>query len=319
MKIELSIVIPLYNEEANIDELYDRSIDALDQLGKSFEIICVNDGSRDSTEEHLAKLASKDKRIKVINFQVNKGQTAAMMAGIIQSKGDIIIPMDGDLQNDPKDIEHLLKKLDEGYDVVSGWRKVRIDAVILRKIPSQIANWIISRISGVHLHDFGCTLKAYRREVLQDVRLYGEMHRFVPIFAKWQGAKVAEIPVNHFARTNGVSNYGIERVLKVILDLIVVKFLTQYETKPIYVFGLFGLFNLFISFLAGLFAVYLRVFEGISFILTPLPLLVITIFMLGIMCIFLGLLAEILVRIYFESQDKSVYNIRSTINCVDDE
>jgi glycosyltransferase involved in cell wall biosynthesis len=310
----ISIIIPLFNEEDNIAPLYEKVIAAIDKISESFEIICINDGSTDGTEQKLAALAETDDRLKVISFRHNTGQTSAMMAGIDFAEGEVLIPMDGDLQNDPEDIGPLLKKLDEGYDLVSGWRKDRKDAAIRRNLPSRAANWLISSFSGVHLHDYGCTLKAYRRDVLQGFRLYGEMHRFVPIFADWQGARITEIPVTHHPRIHGQSNYGLERVFKVILDLILVKFLLQFETKPIYVFGIVGFINFLVAFLVGLAAIYLRIFEGISFIQTPLPLLVVMTFVTGVMCILLGLLAELLVRVYYESQGKPTYHIKTTIN-----
>eukprot|EP01034_Spumella_vulgaris_P010497 gene10497-13318_t len=218
-------------------------------------------------------MAAADSRVKVVHFRRNAGQTAAMMAGIDFASGDVLIPLDADLQNDPADIPRLLAKLDEGYDVVSGWRKDRKDDSLRRNLPSRIANSLISRVSGVALHDYGCSLKAYRRDVIKGVKLYGEMHRFIPIYASWNGARVTELPVTHHARRFGVSKYGLERIAKVFLDLMVVKFLDRYAQKPIYVFGGFGLVNLAVSFLAGLWAIILKLFYGTSFILSPLPLL----------------------------------------------
>ncbi len=237
-----------------------------------------------------------------------------MMAGIDFASGEIIIGLDGDLQNDPADIPKLLAKLAEGYDVVSGWRLNRKDAALRRNLPSRIANWLISWMSGVHLHDYGCTLKAYRKEVVKGVRLYGEMHRFIPIYASWQGGKVAEVAVNHFPRIHGSSKYGLERIVKVILDLMVVKFLASYANKPIYVFGGFGLASIAFSFLSGLLALYLKFFEHVSFISTPLPLLVALAFITGVMSILMGLIAEIIMRTYYESQGKQVYLVKDTIN-----
>lgn len=311
--VSVSVLIPVYNEEANIAPLCERLIPALDALGRSFEVIFVNDGSRDRTEVELERVAV-DRRIRVINFRRNVGQTAAMMAGIDHARGEVIVPMDGDLQNDPQDIAGLLAKLDEGYDVVSGWRADRQDGFLLRTLPSRMANKMISTISGVKLNDYGCTLKAYRREMLQGYRLYGEMHRFVPIYARWQGARLTEMPVRHHARRFGTSKYGLERVVKVVLDLVVVKFLTQYETKPIYIFGFAGLTFMGLALLAGLYALYLKLVDGISFIMTPLPLLVTMGLLTGVMCILMGLLAELLVRIYFESQGKSHYSVKSRLN-----
>lgn len=310
----LSIIIPIFNEEDNLYALYDRLINTLDQLQDSFEIILVNDGSCDKSELLLMELAKRDKRVKIINFRRNHGQTAAMMAGIDYATGDIIIPMDGDLQNDPGDIGRLVAKLDEGFDVVSGWRKDRKDSKWRRNLPSKIANSLISEISGVHLKDFGCSLKAYRSDVVKGVRLYGEMHRFIPIYASWQGGHVAEIPVQHHPRVHGKSKYGLERIAKVILDLIVIKFLADYASKPIYVFGGFGALSILFSGVSGTYALYLKLFHGISFILTPLPLLTVFTFIMGVMSILLGLVAEIIMRTYYESQGKRAYLVKNTLN-----
>ncbi|HKP71304.1 MAG TPA: glycosyltransferase, partial [Pyrinomonadaceae bacterium] len=238
---------------------------------------------------------------------------AAMAAGIDAARGEVLIPMDADLQNDPADIKRLLEKLDEGYDVVSGWRKNRQDKAVTRKFPSMIANRLISWIGGVPLHDYGCSLKAYRRDSLADVRLYGEMHRFIPIYASWAGARVTEIPVDHHARTMGVSKYGLSRTLKVVFDLVTIKFMASYQTKPIYVFGTFGVLAFTISFLAGLWAIFLKLVEGVSFILTPLPILAIVMFAVAVQFFLMGLLAEMQVRTYHESQAKPIYAVRERI------
>ena len=310
----LSIVIPVYNEQDNVFPLHERIGAALRDLRDEFEVILVNDGSNDLTEANLRTVAAKDPRFKVVNFRRNFGQTAAMMAGIDFASGDIIVGLDGDLQNDPADIPKLLDKLAEGYDVVSGWRVNRKDAALKRNLPSRIANWLISTISGIHLHDYGCSLKAYKKHVVKGVKLYGEMHRFIPIYASWQGGKVAEIPVDHHPRIHGSSKYGLERVIKVLLDLMVVKFLASYANKPIYVFGGFGLLSIGFSFVAGLVALYLKFFSGISFVSTPLPLLVVLAFITGVMSILMGLIAEIIMRTYYESQGKTVYLVKDTIN-----
>lgn len=303
VSVSLSVVIPMYNEEENVTDLYGRLSELLDEHA---EIVFVDDGSTDQTFDRLTEVAKADPRVRVVRFRRNFGQTAALSAGIDRSRGDIIIPMDGDLQNDPSDIPRLLDKLDEGYDVVSGWRKDRKDPWA-RRIPSRIANWVISVVSGVRLHDYGCSLKAYRRSVLADVRLYGEMHRFVPIYATWQGARVAELPVKHHPRRRGKSHYGFDRTPKVILDLIVVKFLESYATKPIYVFGGFGLFSLFSGFVVGVVTLYLK-FSGIrDLVSTPLPLLTALLILVGILSVLLGLVAELTVRTYYESQDKKTY------------
>jgi glycosyltransferase involved in cell wall biosynthesis len=307
--LKLSIIIPIYNEEENINILNTNLIKVLNGLNYSFEVIYVNDGSSDDSAKRLSRLSGMDNHIKVIHFKRNYGQTAAMMCGIDFATGDIVIPMDGDLQNDPDDIPRLLEKINEGCDVCSGWRKNRKDGKLLRIIPSMVANWLISRISGVSLHDYGCSLKAYRRSVLEDVRLYGEMHRFIPIYASWQGAKVEEIPVKHHARKYGESKYGLNRTFKVVLDLIVIKFLSKYEQKPIHFFGGFGIVNIFVSLFCFFFMLYLKFAYSVSFILTPLPLLSAFFFLIGTQSILLGLLAEMLMRVYYESQDKKIYSI----------
>lgn len=309
----VSVTIPIYNEEDNIALLYVRTRDALEQLGKSWELVLVNDGSKDDSAARLNEVAANDPRVKVIHLSRNYGQTAALMAGLDHAKGEIIVPMDGDLQNDPADIARILGKLDEGYDVVSGWRKDRKDAAIKRNLPSRIANNLISTVSGVHLHDYGCSLKAYRRDVLEGVKLYGEMHRFVPIYAAWNGARVTELEVSHHPRIHGQSKYGLERVVKVVLDLLVVKFLFKYASKPIYLFGSFGLASIAASILVFLWSMWLKMSEDISLIQTPLPMLTVILFAIGIMSILMGLLAEMINRTYHESQDKPVYRIGSIV------
>ena len=309
----LSILIPVYNEEGNLCVLHEKLANVLKKTGMPHEIIFVDDGSSDGSLEILLDIRDKNPNVKIVSFSRNFGQTAALSAGIDFSKGDILIPMDGDLQNDPEDIIALLQKIEEGYDVVSGWRKDRKDPFFRRRFPSIIANKIISWIGGVHLHDYGCTLKAYRRDILKNIRLYGEMHRFIPIYAQWIGARVSEIPVRHFSRGSGTSKYGMSRVFKVILDLMVVKFLLSYSQKPIYVFGGMGLLMILGGFLSGGYAIYLKLFKEVSFILTPLPLLSVLLFMLGFLSILMGFLAEILTRTYYESQGKPTYQIKETI------
>jgi len=314
---KLSIIAPIYNEEDNVAPLCEKLFEVLPKLDHEFEIIMVNDGSTDRSMESLEEQARKYPKLKVVDLRRNYGQTAAMMAGIDQASGDIIIPIDGDLQNDPADIPRLLEKLNEGYDVVSGWRRDRQDAAIRRNFISRVANKIISWVSGVHLHDYGCSLKAYKQEVVKDVKLYGEMHRFIPIYATWLGARVTEIPVAHHPRIHGTSKYGLNRIFKVVLDIIVIRFLDRYFTKPIHLFGGFGIFSILLSILSGIYMVYLKVFEDISMIQTPLPLLSVMTLLMGIMSILMGLLAEILVRTYFESQQKNTYLIRTTLNGTD--
>lgn len=310
---ELSLFLPVLNEEDNLRPMHEKIRAALDALGKSAEVIYVDDGSTDKSLAVLREIAASDDRVRVISLRRNYGQTAAMSAGIDAAKGNILIPMDADLQNDPADIARLLEKLDEGYDVVSGWRKDRQDKLISRKIPSQIANRIISWIGGVPLHDYGCSLKAYRRDVIQDVKLYGEMHRFIPIYAAWAGARVTEIPVDHHARTMGKSKYGISRTVKVVFDLITIKFMAEYHTKPIYVFGTFGMLAFFISMITGVWAIVLKLFYGTSFILTPLPIIAVVMLAISVQFFLMGLLAELLVRTYHESQDKAIYAVREKI------
>ena len=310
----ISVIVPVYVEEDSIEPLFAVLVPVLKGLGRNFEIIAVNDGSHDSSLQRLCTASASIPELRIIDFRRNYGQTAAIMAGIDHASGNIIVTIDADLQNDPKDIPVLLAKLDEGYDVVSGWRKDRKDDAIRRNLVSRIANVIISWVSGVRLKDYGCTLKVYRKDVLKDVRLYGEMHRFIPIYASWMGARTTEIPVRHHPRQFGLSKYGLNRIAKVLLDLMVVKFLDRNFVKPIYVFGGFGLVTLFCSLIFGTIMVYLKVFKGISMILTPLPLLTALTFLVGFMSLLMGLLAEMLVRTYFESQDRAAYHVRELIN-----
>src|ERR1041385_7682872 len=310
---DVSVFLPVFNEEPNLLPLQAKLNEALKALGRSAEIVYVDDGSSDGSLKILRELAEMDKRVRVISLRRNYGQTAAMAAGIDAATGKVLIPMDADMQNDPADITRLLDKLDEGYDVVSGWRKNRKDKMVTRKIPSQIANRVISWIGGVPLHDYGCSLKAYRRESLEDVKLYGEMHRFIPIYASWAGARVTEIPVEHHARTMGKSKYGLSRTLKVVFDLMTIKFMASYQTKPIYVFGSFGMLAFAISLLAGLYAVFLKIFHRADFVQTPLPILTIVMFAVGVQFLLMGLLAEMLVRTYHESQAKAIYSVRERL------
>src|SRR2546423_4083645 len=310
---DISVFLPVLNEEPNLRPLHAKLDAALKKLGRTAEIIYVDDGSTDESLATLRELAETDGRVRVVALRRNYGQTAAMAAGIDAAKGRVLIPMDADLQNDPADIVRLLEKLDEGYDVVSGWRKNRQDKLVTRKLPSIIANRLISWIGGVPLHDYGCSLKAYRRESLEDVRLYGEMHRFIPIYASWAGARVTEIPVEHHARTAGKSKYGLSRTIKVIFDLMTIKFMASYQTKPIYIFGAFGVLSFIISVLAGAFALFLKLTHRADLIQTPLPILAIVMFAVGIQFILMGLLAEMLVRTYHESQSKRIYAVREMI------
>src|SRR6476660_3620174 len=313
---EVSIFLPVFNEEPNLRPLHAKLDEALKALGRSAEIVYVDDGSTDGSLQILSEIAEMDSRVRVVALRRNYGQTAAMAAGIDAARGKVLIPMDADLQNDPADICRLLDKLNEGYDVVSGWRKNRKDKMVTRKIPSMIANRLISWIGGVQLHDYGCSLKAYRRESLEDVRLYGEMHRFIPIYASWAGARVAEIPVEHHARTMGKSKYGLSRTLKVVFDLMTIKLMASYQTKPLYVFGWAGLLTLLLSLLCAVFAFLMKFASWphhADFIQTPLPVLTMVLLVLGVQFFFMGLLAEMLVRTYHESQSKAIYAVRERI------
>jgi dolichol-phosphate mannosyltransferase len=312
-RMKISVIIPIYNERENIDALYMQLHPVLRGLDASHEIVFVNDGSTDGSAAELDALAALDRAVKVVHLRRNYGQTAAMMAAIQYSSGEIIVPMDGDLQNDPQDIPRLIEKLEEGYDVVSGWRVTRTEGMD-RRLPSRIANWMISKVSGVKLHDYGCTLKAYRRRFLENVRLYGEMHRFVPVYAAWEGGSVTEIPVVHHPRLHGRSKYGLGRAPRVLLDLLVIRFLARSLDRPIQFFGRAGLYSFVLAFLAGSYALYLKLIEGVSFILTPLPVLVALLGLTGLMFVMMGLLAEIQSRVYFESQNKLPYAVRTTRN-----
>jgi len=311
MSVDVSIVVPLFNEEESVSALHAEIAAALHDVPFSWELLCVDDGSTDGTLAALNRLAELDPHMTVVALRRNFGQTAALSAGFEISQGDVLVPIDADLQNDPADIPTLVAKLGDGFDVVSGWRKHRQDDAISRRLPSAIANRLISVISGVHLHDYGCTLKAYRRDVIKDLRLYGEMHRFIPIYARWQGAKVTEHVVNHRARRYGDSKYGLSRILKVILDLLVVQFLFNYLTKPIYVFGGFAAAAFAGAFGAFGWAVYYKLAGLKDFVSTPLPLLAALLGLTGLLSLLMGLLAEICVRTYFESQGRRPYVVLS--------
>jgi glycosyltransferase involved in cell wall biosynthesis len=312
--IHISIIVPVFNEAEALIDVCQGVRRELTRVGTSWELIFIDDGSTDLTDKMLDRLADEDRRVRVIHFKRNLGQTAAMMAGFDHARGGVIIPLDGDGQNDPADIAKMLDLLDQGYDVVSGWRKDRQDDYIQRNVPSILANKLISLVSGVRLHDFGCSLKAYKRHVVEGIRLYGEMHRFLPIYASWHGAKIRELVVNHHPRRTGSSKYGLERAVKVLLDLLVVKFLDRAAGNPMYVFGGCGIFSLFISFCTFIWMLVLKLNHGVAFISTPLPLIVVVAFMIAMMCILLGLLAEMITRTFYESQGKSIYNIRYTRN-----
>lgn len=308
--MDLSIVVPVYNEEESLPHLQKAFDEALTIPDLSWEVIYVNDGSSDGSLHVLEELAGRDPdHIRVVGLRRNFGQTAAIAAGIDHSVGDVIVLIDADLQNDPSDIPMMLEKIHQGYDVVSGWRIKRQDTFITRKLPSQIANGLISRVTGVHLHDYGCTLKAYRREVLTGFRLYGEMHRFIPAYASAVGARIIELPVKHHARKYGRTKYGLTRTIKVILDLFTVKFLMSYANKPIYLFGGTGMIIIIISALMLLALIIRRIFWGVEVLSSPFFVMSIMFTILGFQSILMGLIAELLVRTYHESQDKPTYTI----------
>jgi dolichol-phosphate mannosyltransferase len=308
--VDVSVVVPIFNERQSLPTLISSLLAVLTTMGCTFEILAIDDGSSDGSRELLRELAVAHPQLRVIEFVKNFGQTAALMAGFDNSRGDIVVTIDADLQNSPSDIPALVAKLAEGYDVVSGWRVERKDAALSRRLPSWLANRVISQISGVRLKDYGCTLKAYRREVMSGVRLYGEMHRLIPIYASWMGARVIEMPVSHHARAFGTSHYGMGRAYKVMLDLLVAKFIGVYLVKPIYVFGGVGLLSILASFVVIASAILLKLFAHTSLIQTPLPLLAAMLFLMGCGSLLMGLLAEIMMRTYFESQDRKPYRLR---------
>lgn len=309
---EVTVVVPLLNEQDNIGPLYLQMTEAL--TGKyNYEIIFIDDGSSDNSLEVLTGLQKEDSRIRIICFRKNFGQTAALSAGFAHAGGEIIVAIDADLQNDPTDIPMMIEKLEEGCDVVSGWRKERHDNAITRLLPSKIANWLISTITGVKLHDYGCTLKAYRREILDEIKLYGEMHRFIPALASWSGATITEMVVNHRPRTAGTTKYGLARTWKVILDLITVKFLLSFSTKPIQLFGGWGLISFFLGCLSGLAVILMKLIKKTDMTGNPLLYLTILFIVISAQFIFMGLIAELLVRTYHESQNRPTYVIREKL------
>lgn len=312
-KIDVSIVIPLLNEVESLNELYAQLKAMIDNLSKYPEVIFVDDGSTDGSYKILKEISEGDPQVRVILLRRNFGQTAAFSAGFDLARGEVIVTMDGDLQNDAADIPMLLDKIDEGYDVVSGWRIHRKDKFLTRKLPSRIANALISWVTGVRLHDYGCSLKAYRREVIDNIRLYGELHRFIPALAKWIGIRVAEVPVNHYPRRFGRSKYGLRRTVKVLLDLMTVKFLLDYATRPIQIFGLLGLISLGSGTLMGLYLSYQKLVYRIALRERPALLLAVLLVVLGVQLITMGLLGEMIVRTYHETQNKPIYLIREVL------
>lgn len=306
----ISLVIPIYNEEHNLEALFAAIKKASAQFNGPYEVIAVNDGSKDGSLKKLIAASEQDPHIVVVDFFANRGQTAALSAGIDHARGDIIVTLDADMQNDPADIPLLLSHLDRGFDVVSGWRKDRKDKYLSRIVPSRIANSIISYVTGVSLHDYGCTLKVFRTPYLKGIRLYGEMHRFIPAYAVWSGARLIEVPVTHHPRLFGKTNYGISRTFRVILDLVTVKFLTRYQMNPMHFFGKFGFWTLALSGLSGVCALYLKFMHDMDFVTTPLPTLTVFLLLLAGQFILMGLLAEMMTRIYYESQGKTTYGVR---------
>lgn len=313
--MKLSLIIPVYNEQGNLPFLFEAIYQVMESLNYLWEVILVDDGSRDNSLSILEEYARKDsEHIRVISFRRNFGQTAAIAAGLDYARGEIIVLLDADMQNDPADIPMMLAKLDEGYDLVSGWRKYRKDNAFTRNFPSMLANRLISRVTGVHLHDYGCTLKAYRRDVLEGFRLYGEMHRFIPVFADSVGAKITEMPIRHHARKYGKTKYGLERTVKVVLDLFTVKFLVSYSSKPIYLFGGAGGILMLGSAVIMFYLFVRRLFFLVAIASSPLLQMSAMFFILGFQSILMGLIAELLVRTYHESQRKPTYTVRTMIN-----
>ncbi|HVB86476.1 MAG TPA: glycosyltransferase family 2 protein [Candidatus Dormibacteraeota bacterium] len=314
-ELAYSIVVPLFNEQENVPQLYVKIIDVMDGIGESYEIIFVDDGSKDGTFRLLSEIAADDARVVVVRLRRNFGQTAALKAGFDHSRGEIIISMDGDLQHDPAEIPRFIEKIQEGYDLVSGWRVERTDHWLMRQLPSRVANWIMAKLSRVELHDFGTTFKAYRREILSEIHLYGELHRFIPALASWAGASVAEVPITNIRRKNGKSNYGISRTIRVLLDLLSVKFLLDYSTRPLQLFGIPGLICLASGTGIGLwiFARKALFDEGLLANHGPLIILGVALVMGGIMFIAIGLIGELLARTYYESQNKPVYTVREFV------
>lgn len=311
--IDLSIVIPIYNEKESILKLYKELHKTLSGMTLKYEVLLIDDGSTDGTFNELVNVNNENKLFKIIRFRKNFGQTSAISAGFDFAEGKIIITLDADLQNDPRDIPLLLEKLNEGYDIVSGWRVNRKDKAITRRFPSVIANKIISKLTGVYLHDYGCTLKAYKREVIKNIDLYGEMHRYIPAIASWMGVRVAEVPVRHHSRKYGRSKYGVSRTIKVILDIITVKFLLSYSQSPIQIFGVLGLFSATAGFIMTAYLIIMRIFFNQP--LSERPLFILSIFMIfiGIQLITMGLLAEVLMRVHHEVRNRSTYVVKEMI------
>lgn len=312
--LSVSIVVPVYNEVENVPRLYQALQNVLPALGREYEVIFVDDGSVDGSLPALKELAARDATVKIVEFRHNFGQTAAMAAGIEAASGDVIVTLDADLQNDPADVPRLLAKIDEGFDVVHGWRKNRQDALVSRKLPSRIANWLIARVTRFPVHDLGCTLKAMRRDVAQELELYGEMHRFIPILAHCRGARCAEIETTHHPRRFGTSKYGISRTVRVLLDLITVKYLVQYLVSPMKLFGMLGLVSLAVGFVSGISTIVMKLFQQVDMTGNPLLLMTVLSIMLGAQFLVLGMLGELGARIYFVARRMPPYAVRERIN-----
>lgn len=311
-RVAYSVVVPFYNEQENVPQLYVKIIDVMDAIGESYEMIFVDDGSKDGTFRQLSEIAQTDERVVAVRLRRNFGQTAALKAGFDHSNGEVIISMDGDLQHDPAEIPRFIEKMKEGYDIVSGWRVERTDHWLMRQIPSWVANRVMAKLSRVDLHDFGTTFKAYRREILSEIHLYGELHRFIPALASWAGASIGEVPITNIPRTNGKSNYGISRTIRVLLDLVSVKFLLDYSTRPLQLFGLPGLACLLTGGVIDIWMVIHKLVQNEDVIASHGPLLLMGTALVigGIQFIAIGLIGELLTRTYYESQDKPIYTVR---------
>jgi glycosyltransferase involved in cell wall biosynthesis len=310
--IHYSVVVPFYNEQENVSPLYVKLTEVMDGLGEPYELVFVDDGSRDNTFKVLSAIYEHDRCVNLVRLRRNFGQTAGLKAGFDFAHGDIIISMDGDLQHDPEEIPRFLEKIEEGYDLVSGWRNERHDHWLMRQIPSRAANWMMAKLSGIELHDFGTTFKAYRREIIQEIQLYGELHRFIPALASSAGARIAEVPIANLERRNGKSNYGIGRTIRVFLDLIIVKFLLDYSTRPLQFFGLLGISGAGSGFIVSLFLVYEKLYHHVPIMTEhgPLMLLAVALLVSGMQFVSMGLLGELMTRTYHESQNKPIYALR---------
>jgi glycosyltransferase involved in cell wall biosynthesis len=312
--MDVTLVVPIFNEAESIPLLHAELKKVLDATGRSYEIIAVDDGSQDGSFAILKELHEQDPHLKVIRFRRNFGQTAAFAAGFDCAQGDVVVTIDADLQNDPADIPLLLAEMDKGHDVVSGWRQRRKEAFLARRLPSMVANWLISQVTGVHLHDYGCSLKAYRSEVVKGIQLYGELHRFIPALASWMGVSVAEIPVRDHARRFGQSKYGISRTIKVLLDLITVRFLLSYSTRPIQIFGGAGFLSFLVGIVLGIYLTFVKLVQGQDIGSRPLLLLAVLLVLVGVQLIAMGLLGELVVRTYYEAQGKPIYVVREMLS-----